>query len=270
MAVITDTKARNLKPEDSRIINDDHVVLVTAHLCWDNTEKALQRSPHGLASVEGLKGIMDLVQLYRRRELLQLPYNETDGNQCAVFPAVVAMKLELCHQIACSLSGSNSPNNIIIGPKNINRRLHHSLWLPASSWSKKLFGRCFCPKKGSKLVQQTAEGAKLVSLLTALKAEYQENDIIWALSSWSPPGADDAQKIRPFRLPPLPLGMLLRDELLRLKKRIFIAIRTRFQCIEIHYGGLLGYYTEVIAIAIFIALQTADNEGLLKLFVNNG
>lgn len=198
---------------------------------------------------------------------MQLPYNETDDNQCAFFPAVSAMKLELCHQIASSLNGTNSPDNIIVGPKNINRRLMRSRWLPASNWSKKFFAHCFCQKEGRRIERQTASGKLPASLLVALKTEYPTEDIIQVLSTWSPPVAEALPTIRPFRLPPLPLGMLLRDELLRLKKRSFIAIRTRIQCLEIYYGDLLGSYTEIIAIAVFVALQTADNDGLLKLFV---
>jgi len=249
---------------DSRIINDDHVVAIAADPCWSGAETALQNSSCGLASLGGLDNLVGLLQVFARKERQSLYYNIT-GNTRLTRPQV-AMKLAVCHLIANSINGFNTRPNLMTGPEAINDKLIRRIYTPDSDWSRKMFAHRICTQPGIKLQKRISGKNKAVSLREALKTQggYTNEAIIAVLHRWQPPQRILHQDHHHW-LPEAPLITLLCDELRHFEYHTFGKIRSRLKIFRDHFATLLEGYMDVIAMAVFIALQTADRDGLLKL-----
>lgn len=256
---------------DSRIIDDSHVVAVTADPCWRGIQTAARLNPCGIASLNGLDNIVKTLGVYARKARRARYYNIVDDellcNQTGEPRLRPAIKLAVCHLIANSTGGLNTAINLINGPALINHALRYRIYIPKSEWAKKIFGhricqqpRCPWPKKSGKGKQQS------LSLLEALKTQegYTDEAIAKTLQKWPLPQHDPG-KYRQYTLPEAPLTTLLCDELLSLEYRLFGRIRRRLNTLRKNYTALLEGYMDVIAIAVFVALQTVDRDGLLKL-----
>lgn len=259
----------------ARIISDEHGNKVIHHVCWKNAEHAIQRSPHGLASVGTLQDVMVLVRFYEYMNVCAFYFNTIEGKPLRGAQGKInttpkaAMRLNACHLIASSLGGLNNRKNLIAGPANINRRLCQRIYTPDSNWSRQLFKNRTCKGDGKKLEKVESNKIKTMSLIDALLERYSEAEIIAELSTWTPLPLRDPARNLPYRLPPEPLTQLLLSELhQRFEIKTFGVIRANLLSIYRMFGSLLEGYIEIIAMAVYVALQTADHDGLLHTLKN--
>lgn len=256
-------------------IDHPHIRAITATSCWSSAEKAIQNSSCGLASVDGLPGIVALLRLCERKEQLSLIFDLQiidDIGGSITFQRCSAMELHLCHLVANSAGGLNQQKNIIAGPACINQALLRKIYVPESAWSQRLFAHRISQQKGTSLKSRTPSGKTTkMALLAALheQGQYSKEDIVTGLLRWQPLQHPQDKHIH-FRLPPEPLTRLLCDELGHCGGRAMLKIRAAVRVLARRFANQLEGYMEVIAIAAFIALQTCDHHGLLRLLYNSG
>ncbi len=218
---------------------------------------------------------MALVRFYEYMNVCAFYFNTVDGKPLRGTQGKIntmpkaAIRLNASHLIASSLGGLNHRKNLIAGPANINRRLCQRIYTPDSNWSRRLFKNRTCKGSGEKLEKLEGDKIKTVRLIDALLERYSEEEIVAELATWTPLPLRDPARNLPYRLPPEPLTQLLLSELhQRFEIKTFGVIRANLLSIYGMFGTLLEGYIEIITMAVYVALQTADHDGLLHTLKN--
>ncbi|EMX6282453.1 hypothetical protein AAHD08_000487 [Providencia rettgeri] len=121
----------------SRLINDEVIFRIINHSYWRNVERFIKRNPKGLASINHLNDIADMVLLYVRKAEYQKSYVHYDENEKG-HVLTPFMDLAVCHRYPNSEGGMNTLANTLVGPGKVNRlRSNH---LPKKSHIEPLNG----------------------------------------------------------------------------------------------------------------------------------
>ncbi|HBL0735494.1 hypothetical protein [Kluyvera ascorbata] len=95
---------------------------------WGHGQKTIKRSPLMLGSINRPEDIADIYHLYIKKSRHQRSYAiYRDKESKEKFIPTALLELEVCHLRPNSLGGMNVTENLIIGPKLINRRNNNTV-----------------------------------------------------------------------------------------------------------------------------------------------
>ncbi|WP_370611553.1 hypothetical protein [Klebsiella aerogenes] len=227
--------SRLCKQLDSRKLGDWKVGY-SAHSYWNSTEHNLQRNPLGLGSINGPDDVIAQCKLHERKAEHQRSYTSDDNPGSRKL--VPFLKLEICHRYPNSKGGANTQDNLLIGPKFINRLLRDAI--P-------------CQDYGMGGYQSKDEPFPVTSLYSSLEAYYGVDEAEDMIERMGPPKIFHGTSDRPLVFQgiqrELPLFKLFVQEVFRLGYRdLCFAVNAAERAthkrwsIYLELGAILGFY----------------------------
>lgn len=238
-----------------RIIDDDFVTLLNNHTWFQTVTMMLRRSPWGIASVSGPKGIVSLIQSCAEVARFQRSFATTamDSKTGEIVKRLTPrMSVQLGHRYPAAAGGGNYRRALTKTPALINRKLQARVYGPVSPWGERHFG---------KIIQLEEEKRPLKTrLLRQLAQQYPAQELI-AILKRAEPALQYAGKSSDKPLPAEPLLHMLVHELSQYgPKTCLLGLRD----VLLRTPSIPGGWREILAVACFIALQTQDADGLLE------
>ncbi|WP_140182444.1 hypothetical protein [Providencia stuartii] len=240
----------------SRVVDNSLMTKTIRHSYWRNIERFIQLNPKQMGSIDSLTDIAEMIKLYTLKAKYQKSYVAYDESEDEIVKLLPFLSLDLCHLYPNSLGGKNTGLNTLIAPTKINRKRRHKL--PAS-----------CPYPILMGQQSENECIPMTGSLYQYLNDYCSDEEILALFQ-------EIGKLKEYyfyrpkevnfelALESLLLSQLLCDECRRLGLK---QISIKFNALKKLFL-LDGYFCEIIAICLFYALLSGDEDKLIESLLN--
>ncbi|EMA4780949.1 hypothetical protein U3C50_000640 [Providencia rettgeri] len=240
----------------SRVVDNNLITKTIRHSYWRNTERFIQLNPKQMGSIDSLMDIAEMIGLYTRKAKYQKSYVKYAASEGGVIKLSPFLSLDLCHFYPNSAGGKNTARNTILAPSKINRKRRNKL--PASCPYQILMGK-----------QSENECIPMTGSLYQHLNDYCRDDEILVLFQ-------EIGKLKEYyfyrpkevnfelALNSLLLSQLLCDECHRLGLK---NISAKFNTLK-QLFSLDNYFCEVIAICLFYALLSGDEDKLIESLLN--